>query len=88
MDKRTATQKKLDKLVGMPLYYCKDCMCAVDVKAKGDDVIIKRPCGSDCGAEIIAPRKAITSGDGGLSFTDTTKLFYWKLAAALTGRCV
>lgn len=88
MDKRTATQKKLDKLLGMPLYYCADCLRAVDVRVVGSEVIIKRPCDSDCGVEIIAPRKAITSGDGGLSFKDATKSFYWKLGAALTGRCM
>jgi len=88
-DQRTAFQKKLDSLVGMPLYYCADCLRAVDVKpVEGQDAIITRPCGEECGKQIIAPRKAIACGEGGLSMKDKAKTFYWRLAAAMTGRCV
>lgn len=88
-DKRTEMQKRIDKAVGMPLYYCADCLRAVDVKiVAGAEPIIKRPCGPECGAGIIAPRRAIACGEGGLSMKDKAKQFYWRLAAALTGRCV
>lgn len=87
-DQRSELQKKLDGMLGMPLYYCADCMRGVDVKATDGEPIITRPCGEECGKEIIAPRKAIACGEGGLSMKDTAKTFYWRLAAALTGRCV
>jgi hypothetical protein len=83
-DKRNKLQKKIDAAFGMPLYYCSECMLAVDVK----DGVITRPCEETCTAQIFAPRKAIACGEGGLSFKDKTKTFYWRLAAALTGRCV
>ena len=91
-DKRTEMQKRIDKAIGMPLYYCADCLRAVDVKVvAGAEPIIKRPCGPECGAGIIAPRRAIVTATGGASGTSAaTKLqiFWYKLAAALTGRCV
>lgn len=70
------------------MYYCADCMRSVDVKSTGEgqEPEIKRPC--DCNAQIIAPRKAIAAGEGGMNFKDRMKLSYWQIAAAMTGRCV
>ncbi len=87
MDKRSALQKKLWDILGPPLYYCEACLLAVDVKAvEGKEHVIKRKC--DCNAGIIAPRKAIAAGEGGLNLPDRVKLKYWQVGAALTGRCV
>lgn len=87
-DQRSELQKKLDSMLGMPLYYCEDCLRAVDVKAGDGEPVVTRPCGEECGHQIIAPRKAIACGEGGLSFKDEVKTFWWRLAAAMTGRCV
>lgn len=86
MDQRTAWEKKLDNLIGPPLYYCDCCKRAVSVKATNGEPVIERPC--ECDAQIIAPRKAIAAGEGGLNMSDRAKLAYWQVAAALTGRCV
>jgi hypothetical protein len=53
---------------------------------EGAEPVIERPC--DCNAQIMAPRKAIVAGEGGLNWTDAAKSKYWQIAAALTGRCV
>jgi hypothetical protein len=82
-DNRTDLEKKLWDTIGPPLYYCAECMKAVQVKSADD---IQRPC--QCNAQIIAPRKAIAHGEGGMNMTDRIKLGYWQLGAALTGRCV
>ena len=88
-DCRTKTQKNIDDMVGMPLYYCSDCKLEVKVTpVAGCEPVIVRPCGQECGHQIMAPRKAIAAGEGGLSTKDKAKMFYWRLAAALTGRCV
>lgn len=87
-DKRTPTERALWERVGPPLYYCNECLLAVKVTAvPGCEPIVDRPCG-DCEAPIIAPRKVIAAGEGGLNFKDRTKVAWWKLAAMLTGRCV
>jgi hypothetical protein len=73
--------------IGPPLYYCADCLRAVKVTpVAGGKPIIERPC--ECNAQIIAPRKAIAAGEGGLNWKDRTKVKYWQAAASLTGRCV
>jgi hypothetical protein len=89
MDKRSDLQKRLDAVVGPPLYYCDTCKLSVSVKARdGQEPLIERPCEGACSEPIIAPRKAIAAGKGGLNMRDKAKLSYWQLAAALTGRCV
>lgn len=86
-DNRTDLEKKLWDKIGPPLYYCSECLRAVEVKAvAGHEPEIKRPCA--CNAQIFAPRKAIAHGEGGMNMTDRIKLGYWQLGAALTGRCV
>jgi hypothetical protein len=86
-DQRSKAERILWDKVGPPLYYCSDCLRAVKVTAvEGSEPVIKRPC--DCNAQIIAPRKAIAAGKGGLNWKDRAKVNYWQAAAALTGRCV
>ncbi len=88
MDQRTTVEKALWDKVGPPLYYCADCLRAVSVTTvEGAEPIIKRPCGGDCQASIIAPRKAIAVGKGGMSLKNKATLSWWKLKALLTGRC-
>jgi hypothetical protein len=87
MDQRSDLERMLWDKVGPPLYYCADCLRAVTVKAvEGAEPIIERPC--DCNAQIIAPRKAIVAGKGGLSLPNKARMGVAKLAASLTGRCV
>lgn len=87
MDARTPLEKSLWSFIGPPLYYCAECLKAVDVKpVSGGEPIVKRDC--QCTGQIIAPRKAIACGEGGLSFTDSVKQKTSQVMAALTGRCV
>jgi hypothetical protein len=88
-DRRTPLQKRLDEIIGPPLYYCSDCLCAVKVVAReGQEPVITRACGEDCGHQIIAPRKAIAHGEGGLSLPDRIKVKASQIGSALTGRSV
>jgi len=88
-DQRSAMERYLWEQIGPPLYYCADCLRSVKVEPRTDaEPLVTRPCGPDCKAGIIAPRKAIAAGEGGLNFTDRAKVCYWQVAAALTGRCV
>ena len=90
-DKRSPLEKQLDTLIGPPLYYCSECLRAVKVQSvAGEGPLITRPCteGECETAEILAPRKAIATGEGGMNFKDSTKLAYWQIASFLTGRCV
>lgn len=87
MDKRTALEKKAWELIGPPLYYCSECLKGVKVTPiEGKEPEIKRSC--DCNAQIIAPRKAIAAGVGGLNWKNKAKLKTMQLGAAITGRCV
>ena len=88
-DQRTDLQRRLDDLIGPPLYYCADCLRGVKVTpVAGGEPVIQRPCGNDCGHQIIAPRKAIAAGKGGLNMRDRLKVTAWQIGAALTGRSV
>lgn len=88
-DQRSAIERALWEKIGPPLYYCADCLRAVKVEAReGQEPLIERPCQADCRQQIIAPRKAITAGAGGLSFRNKVQARYDQLAAAITGRCV
>lgn len=86
MDKRTDFQKTLWDKVGPPLYYSSECMLSVDVSTKDGQAVITRPCG-DCNCGVIAPRKSMLAGEGGLKLADQAKMSWWKLKALLTGRC-
>ena len=73
--------------IGPPLYYCEDCMLEVDVQAvEGAEPIIRRRC--EHTGRIIAPRKAIVAGAGGLTPANKARMLLWQLAARLTGRTV
>lgn len=87
-DKRTEWQKKKDSMLGMPLYYCAECKLEVSVTTSScGEVIVKKPC-SDCKAEVIAPRRAIAVGKGGVSINTRAKILFYRLLAHMTGRCV
>jgi hypothetical protein len=86
-DARTPLEKTLWSVIGPPLYYCANCLKAVDVKpVEGGEPIITRQC--QCAGQIMAPRKAIAAGEGGLNFSDSVRMKTAQLMAALTGRCV
>ena len=88
-DQRTESERALWDCIGPPLYYCSECLRAVKVTAKeGSEPVIERPNGCACSSQIMAPRKAIAAGEGGLNFKDRAKVTWWTVAAALTGRCV
>lgn len=89
MDRRSNLERALWDRVGPPLYYCSECLRAVQVTpVVGAEPVIHRPCVECKDAGIIAPRKAIVAGEGGLNWRDRTKMTYRQVAAALTGRCV
>lgn len=86
MDARTPTEKLLWEKLGPPLYYCEECLLAVEVTpVERGEPIVKRRCAH--AGQIIAPRKSILAGEGGLNFSDKVKLGWWQLLATLTGRC-
>lgn len=89
MDGRTDFEKFLWKVIGEPLYYCKECLRCVHVKEKNGVVIIKRNC-EHSEAQIMAPRKSYLSGSGyaGLSTINKVKASYQQVAAKITGRNV
>lgn len=87
MDARTDLEKKLWEKVGPPLYYCAECLLAVDVTpVEGSEPIIKRKC--EHTGQIIAPRRSILAGKGGLNLSNKIKQVGYQMAAAITGRCV
>lgn len=90
MDRRSLLERRLDELVGPPLYYCSDCLRAVKVTVRGAgrEPEIERPCAECRTAQIYAPRKAILVGDGGMNKRDRVTQTWRQVAAALTGRCV
>jgi hypothetical protein len=89
-DRRSVLQQRLDDLVGRPLYYCAECQRPVSVTpVTGADPIIARPCGPECdGAPILAPRKSILVGEGGMNWQQQVTQTWRQVAAAVTGRCV
>lgn len=87
MDLRSPIQRKLDDLVGPPLYYSSRCKLPVKVATEENEVKIARPCG-ECACEVIAPRKAIAVGEGGVNLATKVKTTISQIAAAATGRCV
>lgn len=86
-DLRSRAQKKIDELIGPPLYYSERCKLKVEVSVEGGDVKIVRPCG-DCGCQVIAPRRAVAVGEGGMNMTTRAAVAFRQVAAAITGRCV
>lgn len=90
MDQRTSFEKKMWDMVGPPLYYCSECLRGVKVKPMeaGEEPIIERPNNCECRAQVIAPRKAIAVGEGGMTLGQKIETKYMQIAAAITGRCV
>lgn len=87
MDARSDTEKLLWEILGPPLYYCEECMLAVKVTpCDGQEPMIERKCSHTGG--IIAPRKSILAGKGGLSLPNKIRQAGNQIAATLTGRCV
>lgn len=87
MDARSDLDKALWEKIGPPLYYCAECLLAVEVTpVEGSEPIIKRKC--EHTGEIIAPRRSILAGKGGLNLQNKIKQAGYQLAAAITGRCV
>ena len=86
-DKRNFLQKWLWDKLGPPLYYCEECLLGVSVTVVPDkEPVIKRGYGCECTGRIIAPRKVICVGKGGVSATTKLRIMINKLKADLTGR--
>lgn len=87
MDARSDLDKALWDKIGPPLYYCAECLLAVEVTpVEGSAPIIKRKC--EHTGEIIAPRRSILAGKGGLNLPNKIRMKGYQLAATITGRCV
>lgn len=74
------------------LYYCEECGAKVTVKARGIGVepLVIRSCQHGC-AQVIAPRRAILTGDGTLGKLPVHRRIAWHLRSwlsNLTGRCI
>jgi hypothetical protein len=66
MDARSPAEKFLWEKLGPPLYYCAECLLAVKVTpVEGGEPVVERKC--DHTGQIIAPRKAVCVGKGGMS---------------------
>ena len=83
-DDRTPGELLAWKLLGPPLYYCAVCLRRAHVT--GNPPVVQRTCSHD-GEQVIAPRKAIVTGEGGLTPTNKLRLAWWQAGAKLTGRC-
>lgn len=84
-DERSPGEKAAWRLLGPPLYYCADCLRKVKVTG-GESPVIARPC--EHTGPVIAPRRAIVAGEGGLSPANRVKMACYSAAAAITGRNV
>jgi len=80
---------KLLDLLGEPLYYCSECKRRVRVNERdGMEPEIIRFC-EHSDAMVIAPRKAILVGEGGMKSLPLATRLKWKarsIASDLTGR--
>lgn len=86
-DGRSDIEKRLWELIGPPLYYCAACRRAVKVTpVEGAEPVVERPC-EGCNGQIIAPRKAVCAGKGGMSLPTRLRVAYDQAKAAITGRC-
>lgn len=86
-DDRSPLERLLWKKIGPPLYYCADCLRTVKVMpVEFGEPIITRPCGH--AGQIMAPRKAICVGKGGMSMPTRIRVAVMRLASAITGRTV
>lgn len=83
--------ERLLDLLGEPLYYCAECKRRARVTpVEGGDPIIQRFC-EHHDAQIIAPRKAILTGDGTIKSLPPLERAAWNARSWLsnvTGRNV
>jgi len=86
MDARSKAEKVLWDVLGAPLYYCEECLLEVKVKTVDGEHIVTRKCKHT--GQIIAPRRSILAGKGGLNLPNKIKMAGYKMAASITGRCV
>ncbi len=85
-DERTPLERVLWERIGPPLYYCAECLRGVRVTTiDGEEPKIERKC--EHTGQIIAPRKAIAVGKGGMSMTVRAQTAWNQIKAAATGRC-
>lgn len=85
-DARTPAERFLWEKVGPPLYYCADCLRAVKLTViEGQEPRIERKCA--CTGQVIAPRKALAAGKGGMSYVARARVAWDQAKAAVTGRC-
>ena len=87
MDERNAIERWAWSVIGPPLYYCESCLRAVKVTvSEGAEPRIERKCAHT--GNIIAPRRSILAGQGGLSLPNKLRMAYYTAAARATGRNV
>lgn len=86
-DERSQGEKLAWRMLGPPLYYCATCMRKVNVTVADGQPVISRNCTHD-GHQVIAPRRAVVAGEGGLSTVNKVKMAWWSAAAKVTGRNV
>lgn len=85
-DDRTPAERLLWERIGPPLYYCAECLRAVKVTpVDGAEPIVQRKCQHT--GQIIAPRKAVAVGKGGMSMATRARVAWDQAKAAMTGRC-
>jgi len=85
LDERTRVEVFLWERIGPPLYYCAECMRAVKVTpVDGKEPIVERKCSHQ--GQIMAPRKAVVTGKGGMSFQTKAKVAWNQVKASVTGR--
>lgn len=88
MDERTPLEKWMWDAIGPPLYYCGECMRVVRVKpVEGKEPNVLRVCKHE-NAPIIAPRKAVMVGKGGMSVPTKAKVSLSQFGSWITGRSV
>jgi uncharacterized OB-fold protein len=87
MDARTPLEKALWHRIGPPRYYCAECLRGVKVTpVEGAEPIVQRKCQHT--GQIIAPRRAICVGQGGMSLVTRIKVAAMQAASSITGRTV
>jgi hypothetical protein len=83
--------ERLLDLIGEPLYYCAECKRRVRVTpVEGEEPVIQRFC-EHHDAQIIAPRRAILTGDGTINSLPPMQRAAWNMRSFLsnlTGRNV
>lgn len=84
-DDRSFGEKQAWRILGAPLYYCEACLRRVHVR--GDPAQVIRDC-EHHDSRVIAPRRAVVHGEGGLSMQNKLVMGYSRIMAAITSRTV